>query len=134
MAQKRDHFHPQNFTPPEANKEEYLFPMDLSAFNWIVAAGKSMPAALHFCLQCQKVLYTSKAFLANALLSSLFIDTLIETDSPALALQACLTSAIRQVYYTWVPNLTSKATLRYFHSSIVQRPFHTEDSGLLLGL
>ena len=50
-----------------------------------------------------------------------FNDTLTETNSPALALQAVLTMALRMSYYDWIPlfDAESGTTMTFFESALI---------------
>jgi len=106
MAQNRAGFNPPNFTNPDGELEydDEFHVKNQRTHTWLVHAATRLPLAVHFCLQCKRSASSNEqSWVASTLISSLFNDILLETDSPALALQASMTSAIRQAYYTWLP-------------------------------
>ncbi|KAF2006194.1 hypothetical protein P154DRAFT_559322 [Amniculicola lignicola CBS 123094] len=64
-----------------------------------VARGMVMNNALHFCMSC----HLSEGGFVSPLHTSIVQDILLDTGSPALALQAFLTAMLRSAYYAGVP-------------------------------
>ena len=82
---------------------------DMSTPLWITSAGSKTPNNLYFCLFCKTQYASTVANQASTVLSSLFNDALLDTDSPARALQAFFSSTLRSAYYTWLPLFDMKA-------------------------
>jgi hypothetical protein len=107
VRERRDRFHPPNVTVPPDATAEVVNGLIYETYNssiyplWVASAATNMPMSLNFCLQCGRM--HTLAATVNLLLSSLFDHVINDTGSPALALQACFTTIMRQAYYTWLP-------------------------------
>ncbi len=80
----------------------------------------SLTVPLAMCLGCSR---GSPNFIqqGSTVLATLFSDTIIDTDSPALALQALLTTILRTAYYSFLPTFDaeSQVTVTSFRSAQV---------------
>jgi len=85
---------------------------DLTTPLWVTMAGGTMPEQVYFCLYCRPQRNRTELggnAQASTILSSMFNEALLETGSPARALQAFFTSTLRQAYHTWLPLFDLKA-------------------------
>lgn len=100
VAERRTKWTPPKTTDVWANE----YRQDTSNFNdatysWVLSKSTSQVEgrALGFCKYCQTDLRV------NLVQAAIFKDILLDTDSPALALQAYLTTLINMAYYSWLP-------------------------------
>jgi hypothetical protein len=81
----------------------------MATLSWVVRTyRRSLGPESYFCVYCS-VQAHSNASIVSTTHSSIFNDALIDTGSPALALQAYLTTALRTAYYSWLPLFDAKA-------------------------
>lgn len=61
----------------------------------------------------------------GTILNSIFRDTLIDTDNPALAWQALTTSVMRMAYYDWLPTFGTFSDAKITSKVPCQVPIHS---------
>ena len=92
-------------------------PFNTSTYSWTINTVLSDWSNTAFCLGCAQGYLRQ----ANIVMVGVFNDTLTETNSPALALQAVLTMALRMSYYDWIPlfDAESGTTMTFFESALI---------------
>ncbi|KAF2680708.1 hypothetical protein K458DRAFT_434273 [Lentithecium fluviatile CBS 122367] len=85
----------------------------MPTFSWVtqtVLDSMLPPTGQFFCLYCMSMSNSISEPPASPIHSSIFNDALTDTRSPARALQAYLTTVLRQAYYSWLPLFNAQTT------------------------
>ncbi|KAK4938818.1 hypothetical protein LTR10_020825 [Elasticomyces elasticus] len=90
----------------------------------------TMPLAM--CPACTS--FASNFTQGSTVLSTLFTDTITATNSPALALQALLTTVLRQAYYSFLPTFDAQSDVTVTSFQAVQIPLRTRGFWAVLGI
>ncbi|KAF2690850.1 hypothetical protein K458DRAFT_382426 [Lentithecium fluviatile CBS 122367] len=107
------HFELSPLDPSYGINDALSFPVyqqsEIPTLPWVFGAVTTAwhTFTLHFCLYCEPI--ANEARTASTLHSSIFNEALQDTGSPAIALQAHLTTVLRQAYYTWLPLFDTSA-------------------------
>ncbi|KAJ9606152.1 hypothetical protein H2200_009113 [Cladophialophora chaetospira] len=104
-----------------------------TTYPWITPMAFYSLTNLAMCLGCNTD-PSSDYPQASTILSTLFSDTIAATNSPALALQAVLTSVLRMAYYAFLPTFDAQSEVTVTSFSAAQVPLRTRGFWAVFGI
>ena len=129
--QKQMHQANPNYTDPNPNDLKDLF--NSTTYSWITPmVFYSLVQPLAMCAGCAGEL--SDFMQGSTVISTLFTDTISATNSPALALQAVLTTMLRQAYYSFLPTFDAESNVTVSSFQPAQIPVRTRGFWAVLGI
>ncbi|KAI1610864.1 hypothetical protein EDD36DRAFT_497743 [Exophiala viscosa] len=104
-----------------------------TTYSWITPmVFYSLLQPLAMCAGCAGEL--SNFMQGSTVTSTLFTDTISATNSPALALQAVLTTMLRQAYYSFLPTFDAESNVTASSFQPAQIPVRTRGFWAVLGI
>ncbi|KAF2143156.1 uncharacterized protein K452DRAFT_201534, partial [Aplosporella prunicola CBS 121167] len=85
-------------------KSQYFKRETYDIFNAILGI---IPPLYTPCTKCSFTYFPGTVYMLSQVLNAIFQDTILETDNPALAWQALMTTVYRMAYYDWLPTFDS---------------------------
>ncbi|KAI1624598.1 hypothetical protein EDD37DRAFT_352246 [Exophiala viscosa] len=129
--QRQMHQANPNYTEPNPNDLKDLF--HSTTYSWITPmVFYSLLQPLAMCAGCAGEL--SNFMQGSTVTSTLFTDTISATNSPALALQAVLTTMLRQAYYSFLPTFDAESNVTVSSFQPAQIPVRTRGFWAVLGI